>query len=77
MQQYIAQLLTDIFIIIIDQCIAQFVHFLYSVRPQALVRLFTVPRAFLTQLIQYIEQSSESLHLLLSRTHCFLFLWQK
>jgi len=60
-QQQIAQFFFDFFVIVVEDGLAEFVGFLDGVGTQAFVGLNAVPRAFHTQLVHNIEQSSESL----------------
>ena len=57
---HIAQFLTDVLLVVFQECVAQFKSLLYRIRPQALVGLFSVPGTFFTQAFQHVQQSSES-----------------
>ena len=69
MKQYIAQFLADVLLVVLHQGITQFIRLFYGIRPQALVGLLTVPRTFLTEFIQYIQEASECFHLFFSGMH--------
>ena len=69
MQQHIAQLLTDVGVIVLHECITKFIGLFNGVWPQALVGLLTVPRTFNAQLIKNIQQTSEGLQLFFTCIH--------
>ena len=58
-QQYIAQLLTDILRIIGNESIAQLKAFLNGIRTQGLVCLFSVPWTLLAQFVKNIKKTAE------------------
>ena len=58
-QQYIAQLLTDILRIIGNESIAQLKALLNRVRTQGLVCLFSVPWTLLAQFVKNIKKTAE------------------
>ena len=71
-QQHVAQLLLYIERIILHERITQLEGLLYGIWAQALIGLLAVPRAFLTQVVQHIQQSSEGCQLLFSCMHFHL-----
>ena len=69
MQQDIAQLLTDVMNVVLDQCITELICLLDCIWSQALVGLFPVPGAILPQCVEHIEKTPESLHFFFFRMH--------
>ena len=67
--QYVAQFFTNIFHVVFSQSVTQFVCFFYRIRAQALKGLLLVPRAFLSQIVEHIEQSPKGFHLFFFRMH--------
>ena len=68
-QQYVAQLLANVSLVIFNQGITKFVNLFYRIRTQTFVGLFTIPRTFYPQFIKHIEQSPERFHLFFSGMH--------
>ena len=69
MHQHVAQFFHNLVLVVSAQRVAEFEGLFYGVRPQALVGLLFVPRAFFPQLVQHVQQSSEGLHLFFSCMH--------
>ena len=69
MQQHVAQFLADIRLVVLEQGVAQFECLFYGVGSKRLVGLLAVPRTFLAQLVEHIQQTSESLEFFFSCMH--------
>ena len=69
MQQHVAQFLADIRLVVLKQGVAQFECLFYGVGSKRLVGLLAVPRTFLAQLVEHIQQTSESLEFFFSCMH--------
>ena len=69
MLQNVAQLFANVLVVFVHQGIAEFEHLFDSIRPQALVGLLSVPRAFLAQPILYVKQTPEGPQFFFFRVH--------
>ena len=68
-QQDVAQFLTDIMDIVLDQRIAELVGLFYRIWSEALVGLLPVPGAIRPQCVEHIKKTPESLHFFFFRVH--------
>ena len=74
MKKNIAQLFSDIILVISHKRIGQFVDFLYCIRTQRLIGLLRVPRTLHPEFIENIKQPSELRKFFLSSMHWFKLL---
>ena len=75
MQQHISQFLADVVGVVAKQCIAQFKGLLDCIGTQALVGLLVVPRTFLAQFVEHIQQTAKRLHFFFFRMHFLLYIF--
>ena len=60
MEQHIAQLFTDVILVIAHQGVTKFVGFFYGIGAQTFVRLFTVPGTFLAEFVEYVKETAKA-----------------
>ena len=65
-QQYISQLLANIFFVIPHQGITKLVSLFYSVGAQTFIRLLAVPWTFDPKLVEDVQKAAEGFHLFFS-----------
>ncbi len=65
----IPELLADVPAVVLHQRVTKFVHLFNSIRAQALVRLFPIPRTFFPQSVQHVEQSPKRFQFFFSSVH--------
>ena len=68
-KQQVSQLFANFGMFVLQNSIAQLIHFLNRLRPQTLVGLFSVPRAFHPKFIQDVEQPPERIQFLFPCIH--------
>ncbi|MPM40427.1 hypothetical protein SDC9_87068 [bioreactor metagenome] len=75
-KHYVQQQVSEFFfyfqVAVVDDGLSEFIRFFYGVGPQTFVGLHIVPRAFFTQFVHYVEQSSECFQFLLPGVHGFI-----
>ena len=65
-QQQVAQFLGDVVHVVRQDGVGQFIGFFDGIGPQAVHRLFAVPRAFFAQIVHHVQQSGERLQFFFS-----------
>ncbi len=68
-KQHISKFFADVFVVIVDKSVTEFIRLLYRIGAQTLVRLLAVPGTFLPQRVQHVQQTAESRHFLFSCMH--------
>ena len=74
-QQHVAKLLADIGLVVLHESVTQLVCLFYGIGAQRLIGLLSVPRTFLAQLVQNVQQPAESLHFFFSCMHCLFYVY--
>ena len=73
-KEQVSELLAYFRMFILQNGVAQLIHFLNRLRPQTLVCLFAVPRTFFSQFVKNVEQPSEGFEFLFSCVHIIRFI---
>ena len=73
----IAQLLANVFLIVVQKRITKFVNLFYRIGSEALIGLLSVPRTLFSQSLLDIEQTTKSRHLFFFRVHIGVFYYGK
>ena len=67
----VAQFLANLLWLVLHQRVAEFIYFLDGVGAQAFVGLFPVPRAFLSESVEHVEQPTKCRQFFFFRMHLF------
>ena len=68
-QQHVAEFLARLRLVAAHERVAEFISFFNRIGAQAFVGLLTVPRAFLSQFVEHVEQPAESFKFFFACVH--------